>query len=201
MSQRLTRREMLESTIAWASLILGAPASGESQAPRPTPSAVMGRFFKKGAPNQRTLRSPGDAGLPLDVAGRIMNTRGDALHGVTIDVWQADHAGHYDFEGYRYRAKLALGSQTAYAIETVMPGRHPDRPVQHIHFIVSAPGHKMLVTQLYFADDPFFEGAPDKNYHKDSIVEQRELIRPVKLCNEPGAARAAVEFNICLERA
>lgn len=82
-----------------------------------------------------------------------------------------------------------------------MPGHYPDRPAPHIHYLIAAPGHKTLITQLYFATDPFFEGDPDKNYHKRSIAGHRELVRPVVLYEEPNAAHAAVEFDICLERA
>jgi protocatechuate 3,4-dioxygenase beta subunit len=36
-------------------------------------------------------------------------------------------------------------------------GQHPWRPA-HIHFKVSADGHRPLVTQLFFAGDPYLEG-------------------------------------------
>lgn len=129
-----------------------------------------------------------------------MDTRGEVVPGVTIDIWHADHYGHYDVEGFRYRTKLALETSPEYAIETVMPGHYPDRPAQHIHYVISAPGHKPLVTQLYFATDPFFEGNLDKNYAKGGIVGSRELIRPVTLYEEAHGARAEVAFDLCLER-
>jgi hypothetical protein len=56
------------------------------------------------------------------------------------------------------------------------------------------------VTQVYFATDPFFEGDPDKNYKKRGIAENRELVRPVTLY-ETGTPRAAVNFDIVLEKA
>ena len=82
-----------------------------------------------------------------------------------------------------------------------MPGHYPGRLAQHVHFKISEPGHKPLVTQLYFATDPAFEGNPDKNYVKDPIVRSRELIRPVTIAGDPGAPRAIVTFEIVLERA
>jgi len=51
-----------------------------------------------------------------------------------------------------------------------------------------------------FATDPWFEGDPDKNYNKRSLVGNRELVRPVKLFEE-GKPHAEVSFDICLERA
>ena len=44
----------------------------------------------------------------------------------------------------------AIDSGTDYAVDTNMPGHYPDRPAQHIHYLVTAPGCKPLVTQLYF---------------------------------------------------
>jgi protocatechuate 3,4-dioxygenase beta subunit len=82
-----------------------------------------------------------------------------------------------------------------------MPGHYNDRPAQHIHYLITAPGHRPLVTQIYFATDPWFEGDPDKNYNKRSLVTNRELVRPVTLYEAPGTPRVAVSFDICLEKA
>ena len=136
------------------------------------------------------LRAPGDPGIPLHVSGKVFNTRGEAVPGAQIDIWQTDHEGHYDLQGFRYRTKLALQTAPDYSVETVMPGHYDDRPAQHIHYMITAPGHKTLITQLYFATDPFFEGNPDQTYRKRSIVGNRELIRPVLLFERPGAAHA-----------
>jgi protocatechuate 3,4-dioxygenase beta subunit len=70
---------------------------------------------------------------------------------------------------------------------------------QHIHYKVTAEGCKPLVTQLYFATDPVFDGDPDKNYVKDPILQSRELIRPVSVYPVPDSLRADVSFEIVLE--
>ncbi len=204
-----TRRSMLENCIVRGGLIAGAAMShnrllamfekAETAALKPTPSEVLGPFFKKGAPNTSVLRQPGDPGFPLRVAGKVCNTRGDRVEGARIDIWQANHVGRYDVVGYRYRARL-LVTAADFAIDTIMPGHYDDRPAQHIHFLISAPGHKDLITQIYFATDPFFEGNVDKNYHKRSIVDSRENVRPVTLY-EAGAPHASVGFDIVLEHA
>lgn len=82
-----------------------------------------------------------------------------------------------------------------------MPGHYPDRIAQHIRYIIKAPGHKALVTQLYFNTDPCFEGDPGKYFAKDPLVRNPDLIRPVTLLDESKVARALVHFDICLERA
>ena len=209
-SRPLSRRDMLENCIVRGTLLAATPmASGsllafwqhaEDNARKPTPSEVLGPFFKKGAPNEKVLRQPGDPGFPLRVAGKVYNTRGDLVPGAAVEIWQADHDGHYDVTHYRYRTRLLVESSGEYAVETVMPGHYDDRPAQHIHYLITAPGHKSLVTQVYFATDPFFEGDPDKNYRKRNIVENRELVRPVSLY-EKGTPHASVAFDIVLERA
>jgi protocatechuate 3,4-dioxygenase beta subunit len=205
-----TRREMLENCIVRGLLVGGASMSanqllafwedGERPAPRATPSEVLGPFFKKGAPDTSVLRQPGDPGVPLRVTGKVLNTRGKPVEGALVDVWQANHNGRYDVEGYRYRAKLQIGAPGAYALETVMPGHYSDRPAQHIHYLITAPGHKTLVTQIYFATDEWFEGDVDKNYNKRNLVGNRELVRPVTLY-EQGTPHAAVSFDIVMEQA
>ncbi len=151
---------MLELCISRATLVAGAAGmsqrhllafwqQAEDQAHQPTSQEVLGPFFRKGAPDNRILRAPGDPGFPLKVAGRVMNTRGQSVEGAKIDVWQADHTGRYDTRGYRYRARISPDANGGYAVETVMPGHYADRPAQHIHYLIAAPGHKTLITQAY----------------------------------------------------
>jgi catechol 1,2-dioxygenase len=116
-------------------------------------------------------------------------------------MWQADHNGRYDVVGYKYRTKFTVDATAEYVVETVMPGHYSDRPAQHIHYLITAPGHKALITQVYFATDPWFEGDPDKNFTKRSIVGNRDLVRPVKLFEGPGQPRAEVSFDIVMEKA
>lgn len=210
MKYKLTRREILEACFANGALIaavsvsatnVAAFAQGATPVAKPTPGNDLGPFFKKGAPETAMLRSPGDNGFPLKVTGRILNTRGDAVPDARVEIWQADHVGKYDVTGYHYRAKLPLNAKAEYAFDSVMPGHYPDRVCQHVHYLITAPGHKPLVTQLYFATDPVFEGNPAKNYGKDPLLQTADLVRPVTLYENPGDVHAAVFFELCLERA
>lgn len=207
---RISRREIVEKCIVRGLLVGGAAShsqlfsmwqAAEQAASKPTPADVLGPFFKKGAPSSPVLRVPNDPGFPLKVYGKVCNTRGEIVPGAHVDVWHADHHGRYDLKGYRYRAKVEPSSKGEYSVDTVMPGHYADRPAQHIHYLIAAPGHKTLITQLYFATDPFFEGDLDKNYAKRAIVQDRGLIRPVTLHEGKGRAHAAVSFDIVLERA
>jgi protocatechuate 3,4-dioxygenase beta subunit len=203
-----SRRDLLERCAAAGLLILAPPLrafelaayfEGGSLAPRkPTPPNELGPFYKKRAPRTAKLAPAGAPGLPLEVSGQVFDTRGEILAGALLEVWHASHAGIYDNLGYSYRAALPV-ERGKYDFETVLPGHYPDRVAQHIHFKVSAPGHQPLITQLYFATDPAFEGDPDKNFRKDPIVESRELIRPVTIAGDPGSPRALVTFELVLE--
>lgn len=205
----LCRRDWLGACISGGFLVAATPMTSsrlfalwdDTEAkPKATPAEVLGPFYRKGAPNVSRLHKPGDPGFPLRVSGKVVNTRGEKIPGARVGVWHADHAGIYDVAGYRYRANLEIGESSDYTLETIMPGHYPDRPAQHIHYLITAPGHKTLVTQAYFATDPFFEGDPVKNYAKRNIVGNRELVKTVKLF-EQGDVHAEISFDIILERA
>jgi protocatechuate 3,4-dioxygenase beta subunit len=204
------RRDFLGNCIARGFLVAGLPMSSnrllaawqdaEKHAVQPTPAEVLGPFYRKGAPNASRLHKPGDPGFPLRVVGQVLNTRGEKVPGAQVDVWHADHAGLYDVLGYRYRARIPTGDAAEYTLETILPGHYPDRPAQHIHYLITAPGYRTLITQAYFATDPYFEGNPDKHYAKRGIVSHRDLVRTVKLY-EQGTPRAEISFDIVLEKA
>jgi protocatechuate 3,4-dioxygenase beta subunit len=118
-----------------------------------------------------------------------------------VEIWQANHGGLYDLEGYRYRAAIAPPASGAYAFESVMPGHYPARVARHVHYFVTAPGHKPLSTQLYFATDEVFEGNPDTNFKKDPLITSRTLVRPVKMSGTRAASIASVEFELVMEKA
>src|SRR5580700_623606 len=95
---------------------------------------------------------------------------------------------------------LMSTSRGAYSFESVIPGHYPDRICQHTHYLVTAPGHKTLVTELYFATDPVFDGDPQKNYSRDPVIETPELIRPVVLAGDPQAIHAEEKFAQTIKR-
>jgi protocatechuate 3,4-dioxygenase beta subunit len=205
---RLSRRDLLERCAVFGALVTlpvcdVASVSAfweQAEVRKPTPPNALGPFYKKRAPDTRMLRTKGDAGMPLALSGRVIDTRGEAVADATVEIWHADHGGHYDLAGYRFRAKVPVDGKAGYQIETIMPGHYPDRVCQHVHYLVTAPGHKPLITQLYFATDPVFEGDADKNFSKDPLIQSRELVRPVTIAGDPKAMYAAVAFELCLER-
>ena len=67
-------------------------------------------------------------------------------------------------------------------------GRHPFRPA-HIHFMISAPGYRTLVTHLFFEGDQFLESDAVFGV-KSSLVVRPELKEGVN----------TVEYNFGLAR-
>jgi catechol 1,2-dioxygenase len=150
-----------------------------------SPAALLGPFWRADAP----LCAPGDTiaragtpGTPLEVAGIVRDTAGKAVPGATVDVWQASPVGLYENQDEKQpdmnlRGRFATDAQGGYSLRTVVPagypiptdgpcgellraqGRHPNRPA-HLHFMVSKPGHKVLVTQVFADDDGNLESDP-----------------------------------------
>lgn len=208
-TDKVSRRDFFYLSLGGGLLALGYPLvraisqSGDGKQKQrfaPTPSNTLGPFYVKGAPRRENLIEQRDSGLPLLVTGHVINTTGKALADATIEIFHADHQGDYDMSGYRYRAEIPISASGTYRFETIVPGGYGGR-AQHIHYLINAPGHKQLVTQLYFENDPKFEGDPDKTYAKDSLVWHRELIRPVAKIDKNNVAYTSVAFDICLETA
>jgi protocatechuate 3,4-dioxygenase beta subunit len=205
----LTRRALLERCASFGALSLVIPTTilsvseawAAAETRKPTPACELGPFYKRLSPAASNMRGDHDPGMPLSVSGGIYSVSGEALQDAKVEVWQTDHYGHYDNETYKFRATLTPDSKATYAFESVMPGHYPQRVCQHVHYLVQAPGHKPLVTQLYFGTDPVFEGDPDKNFHRDPLITSRELVRPVLIKGDPRQMFAAVNFDLVLEKA
>jgi len=206
---RDTRRAWLEKCAAKGMLLgsltqlqveslLGAEDQPETS--NPTQWNELGPFFRKGTPLKTRLCRATAPGMPLDVEGNVFNTTGNRVEGVSIDVWHADIAGHYDIDGYECRGKFTLDKKATYTFTSVLPGHYPDRVAQHIHYLVQAPGHKPLITQLYFATDPVFLGDPAKHFGKDPLVRHPSLIRPLRLIGEGRDITARAHFDLVLEK-
>jgi protocatechuate 3,4-dioxygenase beta subunit len=205
----ITRRELLLKCAAFGcltavpslSLAEAVASLTEPTLPKlkPTPINDIGPFYKRQAPHQAILRTSSDPGLPVKISGHVFDVQGRSLEGAKLEIWHADHFGHYDLDGYRFRTMLEAGSKGQYEFESVMPGHYPGRVCQHVHYLVTAPGHKPLITQLYFATDPVFDGNPEKNFVRDPLIMDRELVRPVMLAGDPKSIHAEVGFELVLE--
>ncbi len=205
-----SRRELLEKCVATGvvTVATSAPLSSIARAwdaagnkLSPTPFCELGPFYKRDAPHVGMLRAPGDPGMPLSLSGIVYSSNGEILPDVKLEIWQTDHFGHYDNDGYRFRTTLKPDDKAAYGLESVIPGHYPARVGQHVHYLATAPGHKPMVTQMYFSTDPVFDGDPGKNFSRDPLITSRELVRPVRLKEDKNQMIAEVTFDLVLERA
>ncbi len=146
-----------------------------------TSSSVLGPFHVSGAP---PLEVGGDmkrdyGGPVLLAEGVIRDTDGNPIPGAQLDIWQTAPNGLYasqdaEQDMYSFHALMTVGEDGRYGFTTVKPveytvptdgpvgailnacGRHPWRP-SHLHYIVTAPGFKPLVTEIFPDDDPYLD--------------------------------------------
>lgn len=129
----------------------------------PTGGDLEGPYYIAGAPDKTVLAGPNEPGDRLFVSGTVRSSGTCApLAQALVDVWQADASGKYhsDTKEWRLRGVMLTGPQGQFAFETIVPGHYPQsgswRP-KHIHFMVSAPGHIPVTTQLYWEGDPYLQ--------------------------------------------
>jgi catechol 1,2-dioxygenase len=189
-----------------------------------TESTVLGPFHVVESPR----RELGDAidlvgtGTPCVVRGRVLSADGTPLPGARLDVWQASDQGFYDVQQPDVqprgngRGLFTADSRGAFWFRTVVPShypiptdgpagallnatkRHPYRPA-HIHFIVTAPGHRELTTHIFVAGSPYIESDAVFAVKKSLIVEFTPADEPEQMTRYgmPGPFRLA-DFDIVL---
>jgi maleylacetate reductase len=146
-----------------------------------TPSAVLGPFYVDGPPPREHGAdiAEGLSGTPLWVDVSLADQQGTPVSGAVVDVWQANEDGFYDvqlpdLDGPVLRARFHTDEDGRLRFWTIVPreypvpgdgpvgqmldavGRHPYR-AQHVHFMISAPGHHKLVTQLFVAGGKYLD--------------------------------------------
>jgi len=141
-----------------------------------TEATVFGPFFVDGAPH---IELGGDmafgaSGEPCWVTGSVRDTEGNPVPGARIEVWEADEDGRYDvqYSDDRTAARAHLFADgngefrfwgltpTPYPIPHDGPvgemlaavGRSPMR-ASHLHFMVTAPAFRRLVTHIFVDGD------------------------------------------------
>ncbi|HEY3608959.1 MAG TPA: maleylacetate reductase and hydroxyquinol 1,2-dioxygenase domain-containing protein [Pseudonocardiaceae bacterium] len=146
-----------------------------------TPSAVLGPFYVDGPPvrEQGADIAHGLAGTPLRVDVRVTDQHDVPVPQATVDVWQSNSDGFYDvqlpdLDGPVLRARFRTDDDGRLRFWTILPaaypiprdgpvgemldavGRHPFR-APHVHFMIGAPGHPRLVTQLFPAGGDYLD--------------------------------------------
>jgi protocatechuate 3,4-dioxygenase beta subunit len=105
------------------------------------------------------LRRPGADGEPLQLDGRVFDTNGVLLAGARVELWHADPAGRYG--AATHRASRVTDARGRFGVRSVLPGHRAADRARHVHFVVTHPGHRSLVTRIYFRGDRNFAYALD----------------------------------------
>ena len=137
-------------------------------------AALLGPFWRANAPvcaPGTNIAREGTQGELLAVSGTVRGEGGQPVPGAEVDVWQASPVGLYENQDpnqpdMNLRGRFKTDAEGRYALRTVRPAgypvptdgpcgellraqvRHPYRPA-HLHFMVSAPGHKVLISQVF----------------------------------------------------
>lgn len=175
---------------------------------KPTTPDVLGPYYFPDPPRRRQIcdRDPSSPDLRhLLVQGQILDESCDPIIGARIEVWQADHDGHYllseNCRGYFHSEK---GGH--YAFLTIHPGSYSTDPEKrlyrpaHIHFRVVKPGFDILITQMYFEGDPNL-GRND-SCETCSSNSPDLVIRPREMCADRSRLYCfnIASFDIVLKR-
>jgi hydroxyquinol 1,2-dioxygenase len=143
-----------------------------------TESTVFGPFFVDDAPEVPLGGdiARGASGAPCYVSGQVRSVAGTPIAGARIEVWEADEDGFYDvqYPGGRSagRGRLRSDIDGEYRFRSVLPAPYPiphDGPVgdllqatnrspmrpAHLHFMVTAPGFRTLITHIFLSGDPY----------------------------------------------
>ena len=102
-------------------LALAAPALTPACGRTLTPPETEGPFFRPQSPERSDLAVTVGEGLPLVLAGRVLDSCGRPVAGALLDVWQADAAGAYDTRGFSLRGHQFTGADGGYRLRTVAP--------------------------------------------------------------------------------
>jgi catechol 1,2-dioxygenase len=180
-----------------------------------TPRTIEGPLYVGGAPVEHgfaRLDDGAEAGEVLIVRGQVRGQGGQPIEGARVEAWHANTLGNYSYfdqtqSAFNLRRAIVTGADGRYGFRTITPrgygcppegstqailtalGRHGRRPA-HIHFFVSAPGHRHLTTQINIDGDPYLRD-------DFAFATKEELIPAItrRAAGEPGAAAAMSEAH------
>ena len=181
----LTRKEFIKiSSLATAGGIL-LPKFLISQDCEFTTQDILGPFYDENAPYRTVLSSPDEPGTPISISGRIFSSDCETpLPNTLVEVWHANNDGCYSVfeicetgnlenDEFHLRGKMLTNENGYYEFHTIQPGYYGSRP-KHFHIKFTAHDGHTLVTQIYFAEDPFIDNDPWASTAGDRIIQLTE---------------------------
>lgn len=117
-----------------------------------------------------------------------------------IEVWQCQADGRYDnvSDEYVYRGSQKVTANGNYHFLTTKPIPYPveeNSPLfrpGHIHLRISAIGEQDLITQIYFAGDPYLDGDPSTR----SALSFNRILATRKINNN----ESKIRFDVVLKK-
>jgi hydroxyquinol 1,2-dioxygenase len=187
---------------------------GGTDRPGLTPSTLPGPFYRADAPDLplgSDLCRDGK-GAPLQVRGRVTGPAGAGLSGAVIEVWHANAEGRYENQDpdnqpeHNLRGRFTASPDGRFHFRTIRPGGYAlpddgpvgqlarrlglslDRPA-HIHFAVTARGHRRLVTAIFDGSDPAID--------RDALF----AVKPGLIGQfRPDGSQTLLDVNLVLDR-
>jgi catechol 1,2-dioxygenase len=170
-----------------------------------TPRTIEGPLYVAGAPESVGFArlddgSEADKGKVLFMQGTVFDQDGKPLPGAKVEVWHANLLGNYSFfdqtqSHFNLRRSIITDANGRYQFRSILPsgygcppdgttqqlldllGRHGQRPA-HIHFFVSAEGHRKLTTQINIDGDEYL-------WDDFAFASREGLVPPVVRIDDP----------------
>lgn len=164
-----------------------------------TEASVLGPFYIEGSKMVEIgTNLIGDSeGEPTVVSGIVRTLGGDPIEGAIIDVWQTAANGLYENQDpnqpeNNLRCKMLTNKDGYYEFTTIKPvsykvptdgpvgrmldlqGRHAWRP-SHLHYKVSAEGHRNLITEVFCEEDEYIEEDAVFGVRKSLAVPYKQI--------------------------
>ncbi len=162
-----------------------------------TTNDILGPFYRADAPTRSDLTFEGLEGVQVTLKGKVYKSDCvTPLQNALVEIWHCNTAGEYDNSSNKFlhRAKWFTDKEGEYSFTTILPGKYLNgklyRPA-HIHYRVTAPNSKELISQIYFEGDPHIT--------KDPWATQKKAVhRVLPISLEDTRGNLAVNFDIYL---
>jgi len=194
-----------------------------------TPRTIEGPLYVAGAPiveGEARMDDGSEDGVAtvMFLQGKVTGPDGKPLAGATVDLWHANTQGNYSYfdqsqTEYNLRRRIITDAEGRYHARSIVPsgygcspdgptqevldqlGRHGQRPA-HIHFFISAPGHRHLTTQINLSGDKYL-------WDDFAYATRDGLVGEIRFNEDAEAARARgiegrfaeVDFDFQLQKA
>lgn len=170
-----------------------------------TPRTIEGPLYVAGAPVAKGFARMDDGteseqGKVLFMQGTVYGADGKPLPNSQVEVWHANLLGNYSFfdksqSDFNLRRTIITDDNGRYQFQSIVPkgygcppdgstakllgllGRHGQRPA-HIHFFVTADGHRKLTTQINIDGDEYL-------WDDFAFASREGLVPPVVEVTDP----------------